>query len=993
MAKEIKQRIVLEGEKQYNQAINEAKRNLKTLRSEMKAETAELGANATAQQRAEVKTRSLKEQIKEQEKIVKTLREALKQVQAEYGDNADEVARWQQRLNDARTVLGNMRNDLDRTGQGMRQVASDASNVVTATRSAAESMASIGQAGEKIAGSIETAFKTMLDYVTEAAGKVWELIAESAAKANNWNDLASYFGSSADAMQMWDRSISAAGGSFESFIGIINQLTYMGKDKDIAESLGISKEEYQDDVKYVLAVMDKLEQRKKELSQNEFDELLGGLFGRKSRELNWFLSNAHGHEAENGEWINGWRDNPEQWSSQGPFGASVQELQTLNDVYVQMETIDAKWDAIKTKIAAGLGTAALSITTSVDGILTGLSEYMSAGTPAEKQEALDKIEQNMIAFFEAVGQIVGKCIEILKEVGEDLKKSDNPAVAFVGEIMTALADALEWITEHYQEVVVALEAIFGMWLVAKIIALAGGLSSFLANVETIKRLRGLGGSGLLGGGAGAGGTGMQTVTTETVTTQTVSQATVANMVVQNMVGGPGMNPTTPVTNPVVGSTPPVNTINLTAGVPLIGAGAGAATLPAGNAAQNVLTGSQPLALEGDVGAVNTNGAVVLNANEFSIGDAARVTAADKLAFGGLEMGGRWAGFADKISQIATSPAAVAGIAMLMGTPLAGKILSGASFRGALTEYYGEKYTEASAGEKLDMEMGDSPEMAKLKAQGKGSHWYDSGIFADISDALDKGGLWVKHGAEDLVEDVKTGWNGMWDLINYETFGGEKYAKRAEEAQKKLFATEETEAEKRAREAEERAEQKRQEQITRLAQWAGENGTGYQAPGWFPENWGDMTPEERMAFVTGIQKYPGQYDASGITNPMIRRGFESGDAAGIMAALQWIENGGRTLEEVQRDRLRESEWMNQSSLPSGWWAVMSTGLWNGLKSPNENGVSEKTLEGLAGMPAGVENAAEKGVRKGISGMRVEIDGQAAGRILAPYVSQEIARSIG
>ena len=66
MANDIKQKIVLEGEKEYNRALSDAKRNLKTLRSELKAETAELGANATAQQKNKVKVKSLQKQIKEQ---------------------------------------------------------------------------------------------------------------------------------------------------------------------------------------------------------------------------------------------------------------------------------------------------------------------------------------------------------------------------------------------------------------------------------------------------------------------------------------------------------------------------------------------------------------------------------------------------------------------------------------------------------------------------------------------------------------------------------------------------------------------------------------------------------------------------------------------------------------------------------------------------------------------------------------------------------------
>ena len=84
--KEIKQRIVLEGEKQYNQAIKEAQRNLKTLKSELKAETAELGKNATEQQKAETKAKSLQKQIAEQEKVVKTLREALEAAKKEYAE-------------------------------------------------------------------------------------------------------------------------------------------------------------------------------------------------------------------------------------------------------------------------------------------------------------------------------------------------------------------------------------------------------------------------------------------------------------------------------------------------------------------------------------------------------------------------------------------------------------------------------------------------------------------------------------------------------------------------------------------------------------------------------------------------------------------------------------------------------------------------------------------------------------------------------------------
>ena len=101
MAQEIKRKIVLEGEKEYSAALQAAQRNLKTLRSELKAETAELGTNATAQQKAETRARSLQKQIAEQEKIVKTLRAALEEAKEQYGDNEEVVAKWEQKLNAA----------------------------------------------------------------------------------------------------------------------------------------------------------------------------------------------------------------------------------------------------------------------------------------------------------------------------------------------------------------------------------------------------------------------------------------------------------------------------------------------------------------------------------------------------------------------------------------------------------------------------------------------------------------------------------------------------------------------------------------------------------------------------------------------------------------------------------------------------------------------------------------------------------------------------
>ena len=72
----IASKLQLDGEQQYKKALNDAYRSLKVLRSELKAETAEMGRNATAQDKARAKMASLQKQIAQQEKIVKTLEKA-----------------------------------------------------------------------------------------------------------------------------------------------------------------------------------------------------------------------------------------------------------------------------------------------------------------------------------------------------------------------------------------------------------------------------------------------------------------------------------------------------------------------------------------------------------------------------------------------------------------------------------------------------------------------------------------------------------------------------------------------------------------------------------------------------------------------------------------------------------------------------------------------------------------------------------------------------
>ena len=830
--KEIKHTIVLEGEKQYNAAIKEAKRNLQTLKSELEAETAELGKNATEQQKAEAKTKSLKAQIKEQEKIVKTLRDALKEAKEKYSDNSDVVAKWEIKLNNARATLGNMKSNLEGVDSGLKTMSTDAAAATVATKSVADALGSISSAGQSVSDAIEGIFTGLIDTAADAVGELWELISQTAARANNWTDLASYYGSTAVEMQKWGNSIKAAGGDFDKFLGIVNKLAFGGKEKKITELIGVNKENYEDDIKYTMAVLDELQQKKEKLGQGWYDSTMSELFGaRKSADVSWFLSNMYGHEGATGDWIYGWRDGAARFNGdQTGYGMSTKELATMNDVWVKINEIATKWEALKESFAAGFGVAALDLMVNVSGTLDGIADYMNATDDAGREAALKKIRENVEQFFAKLGEIIRESIHILHDVGMELSESDDPLTAAIGDILVKLSEALQWMVDNQDAVKKAFEAIFGLWLLAKLVAVAGSLASILKQIEAIKAFKGLSATAS-GGSPSTSGTGTGT-------------------------GGGSATST---------------------GVKLGGlAGSGTTFSMMGGAATFV-----PIAALAAAGAA---GAAMVNAN---LNDS--------------QLNQIYGGQNGENNMLET--------------------MSEESWRKAWA--YWTLYSDADkTGSEEAMEARE-----------------------ELVQALEENGFELSEQAASLLEKVfenylqETDPDGLVDRIEQKypgffTKGGPFTADYDEEIMNP------------------EPEFSEHEKLNAIQDWwdAWRNAMNEE------DSW-----EEAEAAYDYMEKV-------------------LGDGMGeVMAAIH--------------EHLKEVEDQNHlEDLPAEWWITTSNWSGQGRKNPDENGLSVEDLSGFMALPDGMESATERGVKKGISGLRLEIDGQAAGRILAPYVSMEIAKDI-
>ena len=497
MANDIKQKIVLEGEQQYRNAIKDAQRNLKTLRSELKAETAELGTNATAQEKNAAKIKSLKQQIKEQEKIVKANKDALAEVKEKYADNADAIAKYEQKLNESRTALANMKNELDTVGQSFNGVEVNAAQATVATKSVADALGSIGDVGETVSGAIEGVFLGLMGAVRDVAMEIWDLIAETAAKADRWGDLAGFYGSTAEEVQKVDRAISAAGGNFEDFVSLMNTLQFKGKDKKLVEWLGLSDVNYDNEVEHTMAALELLNKKKKELGTGKFNEELAEVFGGKS---SGFLQLIDKYDTiiQKSEELN-----------KNGYLLDSEELDTMAEINNTLASIEEKWDALKTKFAAGLGQTTLNIMTHVEGGLDALARYFNAETDADREQALDDLKKEMTDAFTDLANAIRDGIQALYTVSEELKESNDPIVSTIGEILGGLASALEWLTkDNAQNFKDALLIIAGAWAATKVATMLTRIASLASSLATLKAAGGLSAlSSLVTGAAGAAGAG------------------------------------------------------------------------------------------------------------------------------------------------------------------------------------------------------------------------------------------------------------------------------------------------------------------------------------------------------------------------------------------------------------------------------------------------------------------------------------------------------
>lgn len=471
---DIRQKIVLDGEKEYRAALREAQRNLRTLRSELKAETAEMGNNATAQQKNEARVKSLQKQIKEQERIVKTYRDALEEVREKYGDNEDAIAKWEQKLNDARTALANMKNSLADTGDELKGIEDSAALSAVATNSLADSLSKIGDAGEAVSSTLENLFSNTVSSIREAVSVVIEEMTAMAAKYNNVVDLAGYWNTDVNTIQKYAGAVRNASGSLEDLNQLVNKINSVDE-KKIASLTGVSGAEYSDRWEYAMAVMDALSQMNADSRRNAGYEI----FGKGATKM-FDLAN---------DWQTVKDSLDEYDAEKGGFGPSEDDIQRMSDLYDTINKIQEKWERLKDITRIKLwGDVFMNVSGNIDAILDAFNEYLNAESEEDKQAALEKVKANIVEIFKNLRDALQEGLKMLDDLAEELKGSDDSTARALGNVLEKITDALKWFADekNWGAVKAGFEALIGVWAAGKVAAAVANIASFAAHVLTIK---------------------------------------------------------------------------------------------------------------------------------------------------------------------------------------------------------------------------------------------------------------------------------------------------------------------------------------------------------------------------------------------------------------------------------------------------------------------------------------------------------------------------
>lgn len=410
MAYDIGPKIGIDGEAEFRKSLKSISEQARTLKSEVKAVTAEFDKNDKSQAAVSKQTDALNRYIKQQEALIEEQKKGLEAARKTLGDTADETQQWARVVNESQA-------ELNKLNRRLKELESETEEVETETVEMAKSMDKAGGEAKDL-GSVfkdnllanlaTEGLKMMADAIRDVASAAKDAVVDAALYADEIATLSVQTGLAVETLQEYQYMAELMDTSVDTITGSMAKLTKnmstaqkgTGDAYNAFKELGVSIEDADgtlrnnQDVFYEL--IDALGQMEDETQR---DAYAMAIFGKSAQDLNPMI-------ATGAEGMAAFADEAHKMG----YVLDGESIEALVGVSNAMERLKNMGDAVSRQIAVKL---APTILDAVDAF----AAWAEGVDWDEVAETVEDTAKQVIDFFGEVASHKDEILAVISGIG------------------------------------------------------------------------------------------------------------------------------------------------------------------------------------------------------------------------------------------------------------------------------------------------------------------------------------------------------------------------------------------------------------------------------------------------------------------------------------------------------------------------------------------------------------------------------------------------
>lgn len=349
-------------------------------------------------------------------------------------------------LNNARTTLANMRNQLAQTTDAMKDFSGGVKEAVTDMKDdGVQAVASFGDAIDGLKGiasnvseSIKSVFGAMSSTISSAAQGIFNLMSQAWTAAGKYGELSTIWGGTTvgwENLMTGAKAEGFAGGDVEGLVSNLVERAHSGDKtaKAAMRELGLYESDNENHLEFFLSAMELLSSDK----YTDEQRLLysEALFGKGKATTGSLMASKWGGIVSKADSI---------FSTGGAGVAGVNaQMEGASDAWNFLMT---NWTSFQEFLGSDL-TIKLGfevLTNDATDILQDVMKLFGATDEAGRIEASVALSADMSKFIEDFTTGLGNLFTGMHDIADSLMASDDPKIQAVGKLMDKLADLGDW---------------------------------------------------------------------------------------------------------------------------------------------------------------------------------------------------------------------------------------------------------------------------------------------------------------------------------------------------------------------------------------------------------------------------------------------------------------------------------------------------------------------------------------------------------------------